>query len=122
MIEKQSIGWVAGALIWILLAGLLSGCGQAGRPLPKSNPQAFDSASAEIKTQWDAIQAAAATNGYAAAITGCRTLLKNQSLTPDQRSTVNATQTAVQQKLFDAATKGDAAARADLETLRSVPR
>jgi hypothetical protein len=90
--------------------------------MPKSDPTSFDSASAEIKTQWDAIQAAAATNGYAAAITGCRTLLKNQSLTPDQRSTVNAAQTTVQQKLFEAAKKGDPAAAADLDALRSLPR
>jgi hypothetical protein len=122
MIEKKRNGrvWVAG--FWILAAALLVGCGQAARPMPKSDPQAFNSASGEVKTQWDAIQAAAATNGYAAAISGCRTLLKDQSLTPEQRSTVNATQTTVQQKLFDAAKQGDAAAQADLDTLRSLPR
>ena len=107
----------------LLCVALLAGCGKSQRAaMPKSDPTAFDSAPAEIKTQWDAVQAAAATNGYAAAISGCRTLLKNQSLTPEQRSTVNATQTTVQEKLFDAAKKGDPTATADLDALRSLPR
>ena len=111
---------MVGALSALLVLAVLSGW-QQGRP--KADATAFDSSSAEVKGQWTEIQAAAATNGYVLAITDCRKLAKDQSLTPEQRATLTATSSAaLQQKLFDAAKNGDAAAAAAMEELRNVPR
>jgi hypothetical protein len=122
MPDKKRRGIFAGALTVLVLMALLSACSKSGSPGPAADPKSFDSASAELKNQWNEVQTAVGTNGYAAAILGCRKLLQTPGLTPEQSTTVIATQTAVQNKMFDAAQKGDAAAAADVKMLQTMPR
>lgn len=113
---------IAAKIATLLAIACLAGCEKSAGTATAADPKAFESAPAELKTQWDAVQAAAATNGYAVAIIGIRTLLKSPQLNKAQSDTLIATQTQLQNKMFEAAKQGDAAANADLNTLRSIPR
>jgi hypothetical protein len=112
-------GWMPGVLGAFLLMAWLSGC---SKPAPKvqADTSAFDFAPPEVKSQWTEILAAAATNGYATVILDCRALRRNPALTPEQRSALNATSSAVQNKMFEASQKGDPAAAADVDKLRKA--
>jgi hypothetical protein len=88
-----------------------AGCNQQAPPKVAADTKAFDSASADVKDQWTKILAAAASNDYATAILGCRKLTATPDITADQRAAANTTLSAVSQKMFDTAQKGDAAAQ-----------
>ncbi len=105
---------VAALLIPFLM---LAGC---GKPVAKVAPdtKAFELANPEIKAAWEKIVSAAAANDYPKVILGCRQLQGTGDLTPEQRVAVNALQTAVSERMFDAAQKGDANASNAIAEIR----
>ncbi len=96
----------------------LMGCNRQAPSTVTADPKTFESASAEIKADWDKALAAAATNDYATALLTCRKLQGLEALTPDQRAAVAKTMAAVEARLMDAAQKGDANATNALAEIR----
>jgi hypothetical protein len=107
---------VAAFFLMALIAA--AGCNKQAAPKIASDTAAFDSASADVKDQWNKILAAAASNDYATAILGCRKLTATPDITTEQRAAANTTFAAVSQKMFDAAQKGDAAAQQAVQDVR----
>ena len=109
-------------LLPVLFAGLLlfTSCGEKASSLTKADQQAFEKASPELKQSWDKLLAADKANDYVAALSISQYLL-TQPLSEQQRQAVSTEMTAVNQRLFDAAAKGDPAARNALEELRKNP-
>jgi hypothetical protein len=112
--------WMMAVLLVVLVVAL--GCSKLTSAKAAVDAKTFDSASAEVKEQWNTILSAAGTNGYTTAILTCRKLLTNQDLTPEQRDAINKTQTAVQDKMFDAAQKGNATAQQAVADIRKAWR
>jgi len=100
----------------------LMGCNREVPPKVESESKVFETASAEVKDQWNKILTAATTNDYSTAVIGCRKLLTNQDLTQEQRGAINTTQAAVTAKMTDAAQKGDAAALQAVADIRKAWR
>lgn len=98
----------------IALAAL--GCSKG----PKSNPAAFNTAPPEIKKRWDSAMAARTTNGYAVALIQLRDLSQHPGLTADQKTTVEAVSTEINNEMYDSANKGEPAGKQALEELRSA--
>lgn len=93
----------------LALCGLWSGCGKK----PADPNQVFDSAPPETKAAWAQASAADKADDYVTAVTGYRNLaLQGDKLTHEQIVTVNLALVAVNQRLYLAYTKGDAAAAA----------
>jgi hypothetical protein len=109
---------VAGWLGLLLIAALsITGCGKGGSPGTAS--KSFDAAPPAIKSVWDAAVAADSKNDFVTAVDGYRKLVAQQdSLSKDQRQAVEEAQGRIFQRLTDAASKGDAAARAALMALQ----
>jgi predicted small lipoprotein YifL len=83
------------------------GCGKKGVPKIASNTKAFETASSEIKADWEKAITAAASHDYATAILTCRKLQLQKELTPEQRTAVTDTITAENNQLLDGLRKGD---------------
>jgi hypothetical protein len=109
---RRRVGW-PGLLLAAAVA--VAGCGKGSAGSAKS----FDSAPPEIKAAWEAAVTADKTNGYVAAVTGYRALLQQRDqLSEVQLTTVQEAQTKAFQRLVNASTKGDEAARAALMALQ----
>jgi hypothetical protein len=102
-----------------LLAALLavSGCGKGG-PKSASGTKVFESASPEIKAEWEKIATADTANDYVTVIQSTRKLLPQITLTPEQRSALVDTMTAANIRMMDAAQKGDVAAQQAVADVR----
>ncbi len=73
-----------------------------------------------IKAGWESAMAAIATNGYTAATVALTTLQRQSGLSPEQLKAINETVTAVSDQMYDAANKGDAAAKQAIQDLRKL--
>ncbi len=109
--------------LWLtpLLAALLCGCSKQA-PQTTVDPKAFDTAAPEVKQMWDQATAAASQNDFASAIKNLR-LLSRRQISPEQGQAIHDTMVAYEAKLTEAAKRGDATARKDMQTLGlgSVP-
>jgi len=92
----------------LLAGGMLFGCARKAAP----GNRVFATATPELQAIWDNAVAADQTNGYVAAVTGYHDLLAQKaSLTDDQIAAVHAAALAINQRLYAAASSGDAAAK-----------
>ncbi len=108
---RQQVGWT-GLLLAAAIA--LAGCGKGGASTGKS----FDSAVPEINAAWDKAVAADKANDYVGAVTGYKQLLLQRNrLSEAQVEAVEEASRQVFQRLVEASTKGDAAARQALTAL-----
>jgi hypothetical protein len=98
-------GIAIAALMAICLA--TAGCSKTATPKVASDTKAFESASPEIKADWEKTMSAVTSNDYATAILTCRKLQEQSELTPEQHTAVNDTMTAVNDRLAAAVEKGD---------------
>ena len=121
MTFKLTGGFYSGLATAVLLAVCvaMAGCGKtAAIPKTATATKAFESASPELKADWDKVTAAVKTNDYATTILTCRKLQAQGGLTPEQLKAVNDTMTAVNNQLSDAVDKGDQNAINALEEVR----
>src|SRR6185503_3696680 len=106
-------------LLLVFAAGIIvSGCGsKKAAELSENDRQAFAKANDEVKQAWEKGVAAGLTTAYVTSLSIFRGMLAI-NLTPEQREAVTKEMTAVNQRLFDAATKGDAPAQKAVAELR----
>jgi hypothetical protein len=95
--------------IIILLTFVIAtpGCGRKGVPKIASDTKAFETASPEIKADWEKAVSAVASHDYATAILTCRKLQMEKELTSEQRTAVIDTITAENNQVLDGLKKGD---------------
>lgn len=108
MIKKRFfyVPFLAGLAGLILL---LAGCGSKASKLDSGDVKAFDNAPANIKQIWDKALAAEQAKDYATAHDSLDSLAKME-LTDSQKQAANTRLFAFQEKLWQAAEKGDPAA------------
>jgi hypothetical protein len=98
---------------------VLAGCGPGASG---SGSSSFNRAPPELKAAWDTAVAADKTNDYVAAVLGYKQiLLQRDQLSPSQVKTVEEASGKLFQRLVEASTKGDPAARQALSQLRPAP-
>jgi len=104
----------------IVLGCLLAmGCGRGGT---RGGADGFNSATPELKAVWDAAVAADKTNGYVPAVLGYKQiLLQRDQLSPNQVKAVEEASSRIFQRLVEASTKGDPAAKQALSQLQPGP-
>lgn len=97
---------------------LVTGCGNkassVSRPVDK---QVFDKAPPQVKQAWEQVLEADRTNGYALA-RGLLNDLSKEPLTPEQSAAVNNEMTALTQRMYEQASKGDPVAQAAVREMR----
>jgi outer membrane murein-binding lipoprotein Lpp len=91
---------------------LLAGCGGEKKmsAVDPARDKVFQSASAEVKGQWDQAMGAVKSNDYFTAAMSLKGLYQNPALTPDQKKAVTETTQAFWTKMYEASNKGDKAA------------
>ena len=114
-------GWTTSTLVLALAIGC-SACHKDHSSLSAADSPLFKSAPAEVQNMWQAATTAAKTNGYATAYLTLMTLRMQQGLTPQQVAAVDEVSTAVNQRMYDAAAKGDAGAQAAIKEIRQSRR
>jgi hypothetical protein len=92
---------------------LFNGCGN------KAAKSAFDSASPAIKACWSQALAEDQSNNYLAANTNLVSLLRD-NITPEQLSAVQITLSSLNERMNNAAARGDADAQKALDTLKAM--
>ncbi len=101
----------------VLLA--VCGCGKhEAMPKVATNTKAFDSASAELKADWNKVVAAVAAKDYSTVILTCKQMYAAPDLTPEQRTAVLNTWTALQSEMFKQAENGDVKAKEAIAEVR----
>jgi hypothetical protein len=96
------------------------GCGQKAGDLSAAEMRAFETASPEVKQQWQLALEGAKTNGYVVAQTVLYDLSRLE-LSAEQRRAVQHELVVVVQKFNAALEKGDPAAQEALADLRQNP-
>lgn len=95
---------------------VLAGCGKGGSSYGASG---FDSATPAIKEAWDKAVAADKANDYVPAVRGYKQILmQRDQLSPSQVKAVDEASSKLFQRLVEAASKGDPAARQALSQLQ----
>jgi hypothetical protein len=98
---------------------VLVGCGKGASGGGSGD---FNGAPPEIKAAWDTAVAAEKANDYVPAVLGYKQiLLQRDQLSPNQIKTVEEASGKMFQRLVDASTKGDPAARQALSRLQPGP-
>jgi hypothetical protein len=98
---------------------VLAGC---GRGASGSGSSGFNAAPPELKAAWDAAVAADKTNDYVPAVLGYKEiLLQRDQLSPSQLKAVEEASSKLFQRLVEASTKGDPAAKQALSQLQPAP-
>ena len=116
MTVKTVAVWTGGILIGCLV---VAGCGQGASG---SRSSSFSDAPPELKAAWDMAVAADKTNDYVPAVLGYkRILLQRDQLSPSQVKAVEEASGKLFQRLVEASTKGDPAARQALSQLQPAP-
>ncbi|HPC62939.1 MAG TPA: hypothetical protein PKX23_19920 [Verrucomicrobiota bacterium] len=98
---------------------LLAGCGGDTVKVTGANLEAFNNAPPEIKQKWDKALQDDKANNYAAAGKAYFELLRTPNLSPEQLQAVQNAAAALNQKMYEAADKGDAAAQKAIDELRT---
>ena len=109
--------------LWILItvvgmAAAVAGC--HSKMSANSASAAFASADAATKATWDKAMAASQTNDYAMAIIALRTLRLQSDLTQQQYKALDDTLATLSDRMYDAANRGDEAAKKSVEDLRKM--
>ena len=99
---------------------LLLGCGKSPNAIASSKSKAFESAPAATKQAWQTAAAAARTNGYSAALIALSKIQADPTLTSEQGAAVRELSRSLSDSMYDAANKGDPAAKASLQELRKL--
>ena len=99
----------------VLAAILSSGCNRNS-----VSPTAFQSASAQNKSAWDAATAAINSKDYLGALTNLDKLQAQTDLSADQQKAVAAAEANIRDQMYTAANKGDTAAQQALDELRKA--
>lgn len=100
----------------VMMAIFAAGCGAKKAAV---GAKSFDSAPPQIKQAWDKAWAADKTNDYLAAATGYKALLNSHdALKPEQAQAVQEANGKLLQRLVNAATAGDAAAKQALQSMQ----
>ena len=102
------------------LACLLAGCGPNPTTIANDNTKSFQSADPQTKASWDAALAAMKTNGYAPALLELRKLAARSNLSPEQAKAVADTGTALTDRMYAAARKGDTKAAEAIKQLDAL--
>jgi hypothetical protein len=103
-----------------LSAFLLANCGASPNSAAARGEKAFSSAPAETRTFWMMATTAIRTNDLALALATLGKLHSTQGLTPEQTKAVEATSTALSDRLYSAANRGDPNAKRALDDLRMM--
>ena len=113
MSGRHNAGWMG----LLLAAGIaLAGCGKGGSGTGGSG---FDNASPEIKAAWDKAVAADKANDYVPAVLGYKQiLLQRDQLSEGQAKAVEDASGKLFQRLVEASSKDDPAARQALSQLQ----
>jgi len=111
----KSLAVLTGLVCCLVLVGC--GGGSAG-----SKTNAFDTAPADVKAEWQSAVAAMATNGYIAAITALDSLQARQGLSADQLAAADKFRGDVMDQVFEKAGNGDAKAAEALKQIRDAVR
>lgn len=101
---------------------LIFGCGGEKKftAVDPARDKVFQSASAEVKTQWDQAIGAVKSNDYFTATMSLKGLFQNPALTPEQKKAVTETSQAVSDNMYDAANKGDESAKNAISAIRAA--
>jgi hypothetical protein len=103
-----------------LIASALAGCGKSANTAASKGSKAFDSASPQIKAEWDNASAAAKSHDYATALAGLSQMATDTNLTAKQLQAVRDTAHAVSDEMYAALNKGDENAKKAIEDLRQM--
>ncbi len=95
-----------------MLCVFFAGCDQRN-----VNKSAFDSAKPEVKQTWQAALAASKANNYLSASTNFLSLI-SRDITPTQLVAVQDAMAGLTERMYQAAAKGDAGAKAALDALK----
>jgi hypothetical protein len=107
---------LAASLVFVAVL-LCGGCKKSSPTGPAAAEiKAFDTATPAVKQVWQGAVEADRTNDYARGLTLYYSLMR-ENLTPEQREAVRRVSTSLNQRLSDAAEKGDAAALAAVQEL-----
>jgi len=108
--------FVANAGVFLISCVLLAGCGKGGS---ESGASGFNTASPAIKEAWDKAVAADKANDYVPAVRGYKQiLLQRDQLSPKEVKAAEDATSKLFQRLVEASTKGDPAARQALSQLQ----
>ena len=103
-----------------LIASVLVGCGKSSDAIASKRSKVFDSASPQIKSEWENAAAAAKAHDYATAISNLNLLASDANLTPEQLQAARDTGRAVSDEMYAALNKGDENAKKAVEDLRQM--
>jgi hypothetical protein len=110
------------AVFWISALLLFSGCGNNGHSLSKQDLAAFKDAAAEVRQVWEQGLKSDRANDYLTAGNSYRSLLTN-NITAEQLVAVQTALGSLNDRMNEAAAKGDEAAQKALEAAKqSAPR
>jgi len=107
-------------VLWVALVALVASCRESPSSIGGKS-KVFDRAPAAVKESWTQAVACAQTNDYAGA-TLLLAGLRKQELTPEQSAAVEASLKTVTQAMYEAADRGDLAAKKAIEELKRRPR
>ena len=107
-------------VLWVALVTLVASCSKSPSSIGGKST-VFDSAPAAVKESWTRAVACAQTNDYAGA-TILMLGLRKQELTPEQSAAVEASLKTVTEAMYEAADRGDLAAKKAIEELKNRPR
>lgn len=114
----MNIAFKCGLLAVLLLA--LVGCDKSPQTIASRGTKAFQSAPPEVKADWENTAKALNANDLVGAVTNLAKLQILETLTPDQGQVVRETSAALNDRIHEAANKGDASAKAALDELRKM--
>ena len=101
----------------VIFLGFLGACKRGTSEVTAAEVHAFDSATPELKQQWEIAQQAAKTNGYVASQTILYDLMRLE-LPPDQHQAVQHQLAIITERFNAALNNGDPEAQAALAELR----
>ena len=107
-------------VLWVALVTLVASCSKSPSSVGGQS-KLFDSAPAAVRESWTQAVACVQTDDYAGA-TILMLGLRKQELTPDQSAAVEASLKTVTEAMYEAAARGDPAAKKAIEELKRRPR
>jgi len=103
-------------VLWVALVALVASCSKSPTSIGGMST-VFDSAPAAVKESWSQAVASARTNDYVGA-TILLLGLRKQDLTPEQSAAVEVSLKTVTEAMYEAADRGDPAAKKAIEELK----
>jgi hypothetical protein len=113
---------LVGVCLVLVMLGLVVGCNKGAGTGGAEQSKAFQSAPPETKAMWEAGLSASKTNDYAAAYLILRKLAAQPNLSPEQTKLISDETAAVNSRMSEAASKGDANAKKAMQDIRQSYR